>query len=136
MHAPRWVKEEVVYAIHQRQLAEHGGLQGVRDAALLSSALHRPLNLWAYGDPPPGLSQLASAYGYGIAKNHPFLDGNKRVAFVVCRLFLRLNGKDFKASQKEKYAAFIALAQGDSSEEDFALWIEERLVSHLPLSGG
>lgn len=94
---------------------------------LLASALARPLNLWSYGEPPPDLAALAAAYGFGIAKNHPFLDGNKRVAFVVTRLFLLLNGLDIQATQDEKYNTFNNMAAGDVTETELAIWIRSHL---------
>ena len=127
MAEPIWVRDDVVLAIHRRQLAEHGGAEGIRDAGLLASALARPKNRLAYSGDKPDLAALAASYAYGIAKNHAFLDGNKRVAFVVCRVFLRLNGYDMEASQVEKYLTFINLAAGRVTEEDLAAWIRDRL---------
>lgn len=129
---PIWVREDVVRAIHARQLAEHGGALGVRDDGLLSSALARPQNLLAYSKELPNLSLLAAAYATGIARNHPFVDGNKRTAFVVCRLFLRLNGHDISASKEDKYATFLRLASGDVSEEELGDWIRNHLVRRSP----
>ena len=122
-----WVREDVVLAVHLRQLAEHGGGEGIRDEGLLQSALARPQNLLAYGDPPPDLASLAAAYAYGIARNHPFIDGNKRMALIVARLFLLLNGIDLVATQEEKYSTFLALAAGELSEEDVANWVRAHL---------
>lgn len=122
-----WVREDVVLAVHLRQLAEHGGGEGVRDEGLLQSALARPQNLLAYGDPSPDLASLAAAYAYGIARNHPFVDGNKRTALIVVRLFLLLNGMDLVATQEEKYSTFLALAAGELSEEDLANWLRNHL---------
>jgi death-on-curing protein len=124
-----WVREDVVLAVHLRQLAEHGGGEGIRDEGLLQSALARPQNLLAYGDPPPDLASLAAAYAYGIARNHPFIDGNKRMALTVARLFLLLNGIDLVATQEEKYSTFLALAAGQLSEEDVANWVRAHLDS-------
>ena len=124
-----WVREDVVLAIHLRQLAEHGGDEGVRDERLLQSALVRPQNLLAYSDPPPDLASLAAAYAYGIARNHPFIDGNKRMALIVARFFLLLNGMDLVATQEEKYSTFLALAAGQLSEEDVANWVKAHLDS-------
>lgn len=109
--------------IHRRQLAEHGGGDGVRDAGLLDSALNKPKQLWHYGEPLPDMADLAAAYAYGIACNHPFIDGNKRTALVVCRLFLKLNNIDFVADQTDKYDTFIKLAAGELSEHELAEWI-------------
>jgi death-on-curing protein len=127
---PTWVRDDVVRAIHLRQLAEHGGDGGLRDQGLLESALARPKNLLAYGDPEPDLPALAASYAFGIARNHPFIDGNKRTAYVVCRTFLLLNGLDVKASQENKYLTFLKLAQGDLSEEQLAEWLREHLASN------
>ena len=114
MSTPIWVEKGVTLAIHKRQLAEHGGSNGIRDEGLLESALTRPVNLHAYGNPPPTLAELAASYAFGIARNHPFVDGNKRVAYVVCHLFLRLNGKRLVAINAEKYRMFFSLAQGNT----------------------
>jgi len=124
-----WVREDVVLAVHLRQLAEHGGGEGIRDEGLLQSTLARPQNLLAYGAPPPDLSSLAAAYAYGIARNHPFVDGNKRTALIVARLFLLLNGMDLVATQEEKYSTFLALAAGELSEEDLVIWVSSHLSS-------
>ncbi len=94
-----WVRADVVCAIHQRQIVEHGGAKGVRDENLLLSALARPQNILAYEDAEPDIARLAAAYAFGIAQNHPFIDGNKRVALVVCSTFLKLNGWNLVATQ-------------------------------------
>lgn len=125
---PVWVREDVVRAIQRRQLAEHGGLPGVRDENALASALARPRYLLVYGTPPPDLEALATAYAFGIARNHPFTDGNKRVALVVCRTFLILNGRDLQATQEEKYRTFLRLAAGELSEDELAGWIRRCLI--------
>jgi death on curing protein len=129
MQEPIWVRDDVVLAIHHRQIAEHGGLEGVRDKALLESALSRSRNLYTYSDPLPTFSAIAAAYTYDIAKNHPFLDGNKRTAFVVCMLFLQLNGISLHASEEEKYHIFLELAQGTLSEADLAGWIGQKALA-------
>jgi death-on-curing protein len=129
MTEPRWLKDAVVPAIHRRQLAEHGGLDGVRDAGMLSSALARPKNSFAYSNPKPDLSALAASYAFGIVKNHPFVDGNKRTAFVVCRTFLKLNSHDINATEIEKYLKFAGVAEGSVSEENLSDWIRDRLVA-------
>ncbi|MBP8294616.1 MAG: type II toxin-antitoxin system death-on-curing family toxin [Burkholderiales bacterium] len=126
MKVPVWVLDDAVVAIHKRQLAEHGGSAGVRDPGLLASALARPKNAYAY-DSDVSLARLAAEYAFGIARNHAFVDGNKRTAFVVCLLFLRLNGKDINATQEEKYATFIQLASGELSVMQLEKWIEPRL---------
>lgn len=123
MDEPVWVLDEIVPALHGRQLAEHGGSPGVRDEGLLASALARPRQLFAYGGAEATLSRLAAAYAYGIARNHPFVDGNKRTAFVVSLLFLRLNGLSLEATQEEKYEVFMALAAGELEEAALAAWI-------------
>ncbi len=122
-----WLLDEAVRAIHERQIAEHGGSSGIRDEGLLLSALARPQNLLAYGEQEPDLAALTAAYAFGIARNHPFVDGNKRTAFVAARTFLLLNGNDLEASQDEKYIAFIQLAEGSLSEDDLAIWIRQHL---------
>ena len=124
---PVWIRPDVARAIHRRQIAEHGGADGVRDEGLLASALDRPRNLHAYGAPPPDLAALAAAYGYGIARNHPFVDGNKRTALVLTRLFLALNGAAFTASATSKYEVMMRLAAGEISEEAFAAWVRAHL---------
>lgn len=124
-----WLLEEAVHAIHERQISEHGGSSGLRDEGLLQSALARPQHLAAYGDPPPDLAALAASYAFGIARNHPFIDGNKRTALVVARTFLLVNGTNLEASQEEKYLTFLRLAEGSLPEEELAAWIRLRLKS-------
>ena len=124
----KWLLEETVYAIHKRQIAEHGGSDGVRDEGLLLSALARPQNLLAYSEETPDISALAASLAYGIAKNHPFIDGNKRTALVVARTFLLLNGFSLEATQEEKYLTFLKLAEGNLSEEELAEWIRQKVV--------
>lgn len=114
-------------AIHRRQIAEHGGANGTRDEGLLLSALARPENLLAYGE-NVDLSALAASYAYGNAKNHPFIDGNKRTALVVMRTFLASNGIDFVATQEEKYITFLSLAESRISEEQLADWIRKHVA--------
>jgi death on curing protein len=128
MDEPVWIRRDTVLAIHQRQLAEHGGGEGLRDSGLLDSALARPQNLLAYADGEPGLPRLAASYAWGLIRNHPFVDGNKRTAYVVCRTFLKLNGRDLTASQEEKYLTFLRLAEGLLTEEELARWIERHLL--------
>jgi death-on-curing protein len=114
-----------VLAIHERQLAEHGGQAGIRDPHLLESALARPQQLFCYGDPPPDHCALAAEYAYGISKNHPFLDGNKRTAFVAYRVFLKWNGFELTAGREDRYLRMLALAAGELSKEDFATWLRD-----------
>ena len=120
---PVWLHERIIEAIHVRQLAEHGGAEGVRDRGLLATALAKPLQLHSYGNPPPDLSALAAAYAHGIARLHPFVDGNKRTSFVAALLFLRINGQDIRASQEERYLTWLALAAGDLDEPALAAWL-------------
>jgi death on curing protein len=120
-----WLAPEVVVAIHEAQLAEHGGSAGTRDAGLLESALARPQNLVAYGN--PDTADLAAAYGFGIARNHPFVDGNKRTAFVAAELFLRLNAFQLAADDAACVLTMLAVAAGDMDEPAFAQWIREHL---------
>jgi death-on-curing protein len=128
MKEPRWLKDAVVEAIHLRQLAEHGGLSGIRDAGLLASALARPKNLSVYGNPKPDIAALAASYAFGIARNHAFVDGNKRTAYVVCRTFLRLNSCDINAEDADKYLTVVGVADGSLSEEALADWICAHVV--------
>ncbi len=118
----------LVLAIHDRQLAEHGGSSGVRDDTLLESALARPEQLHAYGDPAPDLADLAAALAYGLARNHPFVDGNKRTALVISEGFLRFNGLKIVAPPEEKYLTFLHLADGSLSEEELAAWFTAHAV--------
>jgi death on curing protein len=121
-----WVLESVVLAIHEEQLAEHGGGVGLRDEGLLASALARPQNQLAYGDAPDAAA-LAAAYGFGLARNHPFMDGNKRTAFVVLELFLNLNGWELSADDTDCIATVMALASGSLKEDELAAWVRERI---------
>ena len=124
---PIWLDVEIALAIHDRQLAEHGGGNGVRDPGMLASALARPLNRWSYGD--ADLTFLAAAYAFGIARNHPFVDGNKRTAWVFARLFLALNGVELRFTPEDAIKAMLALAAGDLSEVEFADWLRERVTA-------
>lgn len=123
-----WIEKKFALAIHDRQLAEHGGSSGVREEALLDSALARPQQLFAYGDPPPDLAALAASLAFGLARNHPFIDGNKRTAHVCYRTFLALNDANLVASDEEKYIAMLGLAEGSLGESDFADWLRTHLV--------
>ena len=122
-----WIEKTIALAIHDRQLAEHGGNAGIRDENLLDSALARPRQLHAYGYPPPDLAALAASLAFGLARNHPFLDGNKRTAHVCYRVFLALNDANLIASEEEKYVNMLALAEGSLSEGDFAAWLRGHL---------
>jgi len=122
----KWVSEDTVLAIHRRQISEHGGEPGVRDIGLLRSAPARLQNISAYSE-GADIASLTAAYAFGIAKNHPFIDGNKRTALVAMRTFLLLNGFDLKALQQEKYLAFMSLAAEELSEDELSEWIRKRL---------
>ena len=117
----RWVDKRALLLLHAESLAEHGGSAGLRDEGLLDSALARPLNLVAYGE--PDFADLAASYAFGLAKNHPFVDGNKRAAFLSAGLFLALNGFRLTASQVDSTQAVRALAGSEISEEAFARWL-------------
>lgn len=122
MTEPRWITERGLRLLQEESLAEHGGLAGLRDAGLLQSALARPQNLFAYEN-VTDLARLAAAYGFGIAKNHPFSDGNKRAALAAVGLFLAKNGFDVIASQPDTYGFVMALASGETTEAEFADWL-------------
>ena len=124
-----WLLEETIIAIHHRQIAEHGGGEGLRDEGLLSSALARPQNLFDHDQPAPDLAALAAAYAYGIARDHPFVDGNKRTALIAARTFLLLNGVNLEAGQDEKFLTFQSLAAGLLTEDELADWIRKRIRS-------
>lgn len=129
MDEPQWIDDRSVLEIHVEQLKRHGGLAGVRDAGLLTSALYRPRNLWNYSRDAADLSAMAAAYASGIARNHPFFDGNKRTAAVVCELFLEMNGHLLVASDDDWYQAMIGLASGELSDEQFAGWIRSAVTA-------
>lgn len=122
-----WIETTVVLAIHDAQLAEHGGLAGVRDAGLLESALARPQNLLAYG--APDAADCAAAYGFGIARNHPFIDGNKRTAFVCTELFLALNGYELTADDVSCVTTMLNLAAGEIDEAAFGGWLRAHITA-------
>ena len=121
----RWLSIRSVLAIHAEQLAEHGGGTGVRDMAPLESALARPMTLAAYGK--PDAAALAAAYGYGIARNHPFVDGNERAAFVAAATFLLRNGSELNATEPKAALTFLALASGKLTEERLVSWFRDHL---------
>ena len=118
-----WIDPQTLLLLHDESLAEHGGASGLRDEGLLQSALARPRNLMAYGD--PDISELAAAYGFGLAKNHAFVDGNKRAAFLAVGLFLALNGRRLTATQAEATLTMLDVAAGALDEAAFANWIRE-----------
>ncbi len=121
----RWLSSDVLYAVHAEQLAEHGGLAGLRDANALESALARAEQL-AHNGSPDG-AELAAAYGFGIARNHPFSDGNKRMAFVATELFLVLNGFKLRATDADCVMTMLGVAAGDIDEASFAAWIRAHI---------
>ena len=123
----RWVDKRALLLLHDESLAEHGGTPGLRDESLLDSALARPLNLAAYGQ--PDAAALAASYAVGVAKNHAFVDGNKRAAFLCVGLFLAINGWRLKASQLEATSAMLAVAGGELEETVFAEWLRHHLVA-------
>lgn len=124
----RWLDTALIHAVHEEQLAEHGGGTGVRDANLLASALARPEQLAHYGT--PDAADLAASYGFGISRNHPFIDGNKRTAFVAVELFLALNGFELTAPDADCVINMLELAAGNLPEADFAVWIRQNLQSY------
>lgn len=128
MEEPHWLNDDAVLRIHEFQLAEHGGISGLRDAGLLSSALHRPRNVFAYV-PGADIATLAASYAAGIACNHPFLDGNKRTAAVAAETFIRRNGWLLSMSDEDWYITMLSLAAGDLTEEQLATWLRGRLRS-------
>jgi death on curing protein len=123
MSEPEWLSIEMVLAIHDEQLAVHGGSTGLRDRALLESALDRPRNKWAYEQAK--LAELAAAYGFGIARNHPFIDGNKRTALLALYTFLGVNEIDFVVPEADAATMILSLAAGEVSEESLARWIRD-----------
>lgn len=120
-----WLDAAVLRAVHEEQLAEHGGASGTRDEGLFESALARPRNLAAYGS--PDAAALAAAYGWGLARNHPFVDGNKRTAFVATELFLALNGHDLVASDEDCVFTMLSVAAGTLDEDLFAQWLRDHV---------
>ena len=128
MKAPKWLRKDTIIAVHQKTLLEQGGAPGVRDDELLESALARPINILEYAL-EPNLFDLAAAYGFGIASNHPFIDGNKRVAFYASVGFLRINGVYLNAGEADAAVTFVALAAGELSEEELASWFRNNSES-------
>ena len=122
-----WLSRALILAVHDEQLAQHGGASGIRDAGLLESALARPANRAAYGD--PDIAELAALYAIALARNHPFVDGNKRTAYVALELCLRLNGLRFPVSDAEAAVVMLQLAAGEISDEEFTTWVRQNAVS-------
>lgn len=129
MTDPVWVLPELVHAVHQTLLAEHGGLSGIRDQALLDSALARPKQKAAY-ESETSIFELAAAYSFGLARNHPFTDGNKRIALTVAAVFLELNGYSLDASEAEAVLIYRQLAAGTLAEDELAHWMRDSSVPH------
>lgn len=129
---PFWLDESIVKAMHGDQLAQHGGKLGIRDENLVSASLARPKHLLAYGEPTPTLFDLAAAYGYGLAKNHAFTDGNKRVAFVAMATFLELNGYYLDVSETEVVVIMEKLAQDKETQESIASWLKKHSTKNEP----
>ena len=120
-----WIDPRVLLAVHEEQLAEHGGAPGTRDMGLFESALAKPQNLALYADPAPDFAAIAASYGCGIARNHPFIDGNKRTAFVAAELFLLLNGFELLAEDTDCVLTMLAVASGALDEPAFAAWLRQ-----------
>jgi death-on-curing protein len=123
MNEPLWLSVKLVLSVHDAVLAEHGGASGIRDSGLLESALDRPRNRFAYEK--PALPELAASYAFGLAKNHPFIDGNKRIAFMAAAIFLETNGYELTASEVDATLAILALAAGEMEEAAFAGWLKD-----------
>ena len=123
-----WIDRALALAMHDRQLAEHGGGSGVRDEGMLDSALARPQQRHAYGDPPPDLAELAAALAFGLARNHPFVDGNKRTAFAAGGLFRLLNGLQLIAEQADAALTVLGVAAGSRDVDQLADWMRARTV--------
>jgi death-on-curing protein len=123
---PVWIDDAIALAVHDQQLAEHGGGVGLREQGGLESALARPINKWNYGE--ADIAALAAAYAFGIARNHPFVDGNKRTAWVLARLFIALNGRHLRFAAADAIETMLALAAGQLSEVEMADWFPERLA--------
>jgi len=127
---PSWLSDEIIIAIHDEQLAIHGGGVGLRDQGMLASALVRPVNKWSYEN--AGLPELAAAYAFGLAKNHPFIDGNKRTALLALYTFLYINGVDFIVPEADAAAAILALAAGEVDEDGLTRWIRDNWPKDMP----
>jgi len=123
---PIWLDSRIAHAIHDRQLAEHGGGAGLRDQGALESAMARPVNQWSYGE--DDRMRLAAAYAFGVARNHPFADGNKRTAWILARLFLMANGIEIEFDKVDAINTVLALAAGELSEEELADWFRQHLA--------
>lgn len=127
-----WIGKRLSLAIHERLLAEHGGSDGVRDENLLESALARPQQLFAYTQPVPDLADLAATLAYGLARNHPFVDGNKRTAYACCETFIELNEAELDATQEDKYLTVLAVAEGRLDQNAYAAWLRGHMRMRRP----
>lgn len=125
MLEPKWILIGVILEAHKLQILGHGGSIGIRDRSLLESALNAPKNCYHYEDPKPSLEKLAASYAHSITRNHPFVDGNKRISLIACEIFLEINGKTLTASEDEKYVSIFGLAERTLSLQDFSSWIEQ-----------
>lgn len=128
MAEPIWLTRQIVELIHLEQLAEHGGRRGLRDENALESALARPRQRWAY-EPEPSLADLAASLCFGLARNHPFIDGNKRVSFLAAYTFLRLNGLIVEAEEDDVISTMEAIASGELGEDQLAAWLSARVTA-------
>jgi death on curing protein len=126
---PRWLWRAVVDAMHRELIAEHGGLYGVRDEGMIESALSRPRNRWLYEGGDADLALLAAGYGFGLARNHGYLDGNKRIALAAMHMFAWINGFEIEAEEPDEVATMLGVADGSLSESDLAVWIRPLLVA-------
>jgi death on curing protein len=126
---PIWIRQDAALAMHEESLLLHGGPEGIRDLGLLESALARPKNLLYYSEQPPSIAELAAAYAKGIVANHPFVDGNKRTAFIVSVTFLRLNGLVLTATKEDRVLTFWRLAAGEITEADLVLWFAQHTAA-------
>lgn len=123
-----WGDRQLALTIHDRQIGDFGGAAGMRDDNMLKSALEMPQQLFAAGDPAPDLADLAASLAFGLSRNHPFVDGNKRAAYVSCETFIELNGGELVATLEEKYITILALAEGRMSVEEYGRWLRKRIV--------
>jgi death on curing protein len=127
MDEPIWLDEKIVKILHLEQLQQFGGMAGIRDDGLLLSALARPQNRWAYSSPKPDVIALAASYAFGVAKNHPFFDGNKRTSLIACQMFLQQNGLILVAPQPDQVQLILSLASGEIGEPELEAWIRPRV---------
>lgn len=131
MNEPGWIYSAVLIATHQELIAEHGGIEGIRDHNLLESACAAPKQLYHYSNPKPSLTELSARYAYSITRNPPFRDGNKRMAALACELFLEINDCMLATSDEEAYFVFIDLSSGNFSEKDLLNWLNQKIIPQL-----